>query len=184
MTSLSTNTKLQLCNKKANLLITCKVKSRQGHSQNTCEKKYESQKILLLMNTLTKIPFLHIHSTPQIFIFYIKNLLTLSWRRPLSYRNQQINGLVLYDNGLRHERVKWLLIGNVSIYSNIHVCGTMPMFSYNTSKRYIDFIILVFLGIILTIQRKPWDRFSNLQLNFILAKRAIYNHSIIYQHRP
>ena len=38
--------------------------------------------------------------------------LTLSWRRPLSYRNQSI-GLrsksvdwVLYDNGLRHERVK------------------------------------------------------------------------------
>ena len=46
-------------------------------------------------------------------------LLTLSWRRPLSYRNQSIdlrsNGLYmitasvkwfLYDNGLRHERVK------------------------------------------------------------------------------
>ena len=38
--------------------------------------------------------------------------LTLSWRRPLSYRNQSINLLhksidwLLYDNGLRHERVK------------------------------------------------------------------------------
>ena len=29
--------------------------------------------------------------------------LTLSWRRPLSYRNM---GWFLYDNGLRHERVK------------------------------------------------------------------------------
>ena len=40
--------------------------------------------------------------------------LTLSWRRPLSYRNQSIDLLwksvdwFLYDNGLRHERVKFL----------------------------------------------------------------------------
>ena len=38
--------------------------------------------------------------------------LTLSWRRPLSYRNQSIDlqsksmDLFLYDNGLRDERVK------------------------------------------------------------------------------
>ena len=38
--------------------------------------------------------------------------LTLSWRRPLSYRNQSIvlqsksMDWFLYDNGLRHERVK------------------------------------------------------------------------------
>ena len=43
--------------------------------------------------------------------------LTLSWRRPLSYRNQSIDLQVklmdwfLYDNGLRHERVKnWCAI--------------------------------------------------------------------------
>ena len=41
----------------------------------------------------------------------ILNLLTLSWQRPLSYRNQSIDLLwksmdwFLYDNGLRHERV-------------------------------------------------------------------------------
>ena len=40
-----------------------------------------------------------------------KTTLTLSWRRPLSYRNQSIDLLCkamdwfLYDNGLRHERV-------------------------------------------------------------------------------
>ena len=40
------------------------------------------------------------------------SILTLSWRRPLSYRNQSINlrsksmNWFLYDNGLRHERVK------------------------------------------------------------------------------
>ena len=38
--------------------------------------------------------------------------LTLSWRMPLSYRNQSIDlrnksmNWFLYDNGLRHERVK------------------------------------------------------------------------------
>ena len=31
--------------------------------------------------------------------------LTLSWQRPQSYRNQSFDW-VLYDNGLRHERVK------------------------------------------------------------------------------
>ena len=45
------------------------------------------------------------------------NLLTLSWRRPLSYRSQSIDLLgksldwFLYDNGLGHERV------NVRMYS-------------------------------------------------------------------
>ena len=39
--------------------------------------------------------------------------LTLSWRKPLSYRNQSIDlqskprDWFLYDNGLRHERVKF-----------------------------------------------------------------------------
>ena len=43
--------------------------------------------------------------------------LTLSWRRPLSYRNQSIDLLrksmdwFLYDNGLRHERVKTAKVG-------------------------------------------------------------------------
>ena len=42
-----------------------------------------------------------------------KNALTLSWRKQLSYRNQSIDLLCksmdwfLYDNGLRHERVKF-----------------------------------------------------------------------------
>ena len=38
--------------------------------------------------------------------------LTLSWRRPLSYRNQSIDWF-LYDNVLRHERVKGIAIGHV-----------------------------------------------------------------------
>ena len=45
-----------------------------------------------------------------------KMLLTLSWRRPLSYRNQSIDlqsksmDWFQYDNGLRHERVNYLII--------------------------------------------------------------------------
>ena len=43
-----------------------------------------------------------------------EQILALSWRRPLSYRNQSINlqsksmEWFLYDNGFRHERVNWL----------------------------------------------------------------------------
>ena len=45
-------------------------------------------------------------------MFFLKLLLTLSWRWPLSWRNQSIDLLgksmdwLLYDNGLGHERVK------------------------------------------------------------------------------
>ena len=44
-----------------------------------------------------------------------KTILTLSWRRPLSYRNQFIDlpsksmDWFLHDNGLRHERVNLTL---------------------------------------------------------------------------
>ena len=41
------------------------------------------------------------------FQWLSNNVLTLSWRRPLSYRNQSIESMdwFLYDNGPRHERV-------------------------------------------------------------------------------
>ena len=45
-------------------------------------------------------------------MFFFKFLLTLSWWRPLPYRNQSTDLLrksmdwLLYDNGVRHERVK------------------------------------------------------------------------------
>ena len=39
-------------------------------------------------------------------IMIYRSSLTLSWRRPLSYRNQTKPDWFLYDNGLRHERVK------------------------------------------------------------------------------
>ena len=51
--------------------------------------------------------------------------LTVSWRGPLSYRNESIDlesksiDWFLYDNGLRHERVKFLvnlLVGDLQFY--------------------------------------------------------------------
>ena len=45
--------------------------------------------------------------------FFYNEHLTLSWQRPLSYRNESIDlqsksmDWFLCDNGLRHERVKW-----------------------------------------------------------------------------
>ena len=52
------------------------------------------------------------------FQVFIERELTLSWQRPLSYRNQSIDlhsksmNRFLYDNGLRHERAKlkfWMI---------------------------------------------------------------------------
>ena len=51
-------------------------------------------------------------------------VLTFSWQRPLSYRNQYIDLLwksmdwFLYDSGLRHERVK--ASNNEGIGKNYH----------------------------------------------------------------
>ena len=55
-----------------------------------------------------------------LFLLKICSCLTLSWRRPISYRNQSIDLLrksmdwFLYDIGLRHERVKKI------IYDKMH----------------------------------------------------------------
>ena len=43
---------------------------------------------------------LNMHLGNEMFMIHNIVDLTLSWQRPLSYRNQSI------DNGLRHERVK------------------------------------------------------------------------------
>ena len=60
--------------------------------------------------------------------FFVKivngwKLLTISWRRPLSYRNQSFDlqrksmDWFLYDNSLRHERVKFDKVLNMSLLS-------------------------------------------------------------------
>ena len=73
----------------------------------------------------------HVYS---FFIYQGISLLTLSWRRPLSYRNQSIDLLrksmnwFLYDNGLRHERVK---LRHVRLYAFISICCML--------HKYIEF---------------------------------------------
>ena len=67
----------------------------------------------------------------------VTNALTLSWRRLLSYKNQSIDLLrksvdwFLYDNGLRHERVK----GKVDI-SLTFLKGYTILEAYTTTKIY------------------------------------------------
>ena len=52
------------------------------------------------------------------FFALVQFSLTLSWRRPLSYRNQSIDlgsksmDWFLYDNGLRHERVNFFILNH------------------------------------------------------------------------
>ena len=56
--------------------------------------------------------FIYFTYLKSMFHSYRKHL-TVSWRRPLSYRNQSIDlqsksmDWFLYDNALRHERVTW-----------------------------------------------------------------------------
>ena len=59
----------------------------------------------ILLSVCSHYPLSHRHflcSTPSFQDF----CLTLSWRGPLSYRNRYHIDWFLYDNGLRHERVK------------------------------------------------------------------------------
>ena len=59
-------------------------------------------------------------------------MLTLSWRRSLSYKNQSIGLLksmdwFLYDRNLRHERIK--ISGTFLVYNEFH-----------TNKMKVDFV--------------------------------------------
>ena len=64
------------------------------------------------LTIINKIASSNIASHMCMYLVQSKTMLTLSWRRPLSYRNQSIDLLAKsmewfpYDNGVRHERVK------------------------------------------------------------------------------
>ena len=78
------------------------------------------------MYIFKRINFKNSNFVNVIFITLISHL-TLSWRTPLSYRNQSIHlptksmDWFLYDNGLRHERVKSTIISfrQVFLYADI-----------------------------------------------------------------
>ena len=76
-------------------------------------KKAQSPENIPLLNSLVLPPNFRGFNTLKAQRFIMN--LTLSWRRPLSYRNKSMYLLCksidwfLYDNGLRHERINSVL---------------------------------------------------------------------------
>ena len=116
-----------------------------GYERNT-PKKSQPKHILISSgfkktNTILK---------KYLFAFYLTFLhLTLSWRRPISYRNQSIDFLrksmdwFLYAVGLRHERVKfkylwWLRLYQVACSKDRFnpLCANFTKWS-NTLKQFV-----------------------------------------------
>ena len=87
--------------------LTVKIAGYQKHMS------YSSLQISLLLLVLS--PYIQLAFTTIKLLLMMKQYLTLSWRRSLSYRNQSIHLLCksmnwfLYDRGLHHERVKVFL---------------------------------------------------------------------------
>ena len=82
---------------------------------------------------------LTVHFSSNKFCCHFKlALLTLSWRRPLSYRNQSIDlpskslDWFLYVNGLRYERVKDIFVGTIIIGVMITKINKDVIFDLNT----------------------------------------------------
>ena len=87
-----------------------------GHDVYFLTIRQSGQWILVLMFEIMILS----KNIKQTLWFCFKKLLALSWRRPLSYRNQSINlqsksmDWFLYDNGLCHDRVNSSVIYQVS----------------------------------------------------------------------
>ena len=98
------------------------------------------------------------------------NHLTLSWRRPLSYRNQSIHlqsksvHCFLYDNGLRHERVN----ANIKHQS----CGKKINFPYTLFHMFWLRQKLTLKSLLLWL---VW--FVVINYPFLVQNRAIFRNS-------
>ena len=88
-----------------------------GHFESSFQLNWWQLILFQIDLTKTSVNVTILYSFDMFFLtWHRKFFLTLSWRRPLSYRNQSIDLLhksmdwFLYDNGLRHKRVKkaWL----------------------------------------------------------------------------
>ena len=116
--------------------------------------------------------------------------LTLSWRRPLSYRNQSIDLLsksmdwFLYDNSFRHERVKVNYENTRAMYE---ICSELTIKTpewrhwrrfgvFIVSFEQISYIVLVFHCWHWT--RKYW--LGKLWITYKLDERAFLFVAIIY----
>ena len=73
---------------------------------------------LMYLSDLDPNQFTWFNFSIKIFSWFLS--LTLSLRRPLSYRNQSRSmNWFLYDSGLRHERVKSLVVNGLLLLRNI-----------------------------------------------------------------
>ena len=89
----------------------------------------------------------------QQIYYIITNCLTLSWRRPLSHRNQYIDlrsesmDWFLYDNGLRHERVKMIFVNFFCLISLKKLNETTSLWGYfyNQSVRHNSLKKILFM---------------------------------------
>ena len=96
----------------------------------------------------------------NLFVWNIRQL-TISWRRPLSYRNQSIDlqsksmDWFLYDNDLHHERVKGrttrFFFSSASVLHFIHLVYSCPYLGIDLFMSYLCdvffFFSLIFIAI-------------------------------------
>ena len=90
-------------------------------------------------------------------IMWVGNPLTLSWRRPLSYRNQSVDLLrksmdwFLYDNGLLHERV------------NIHIRVLTELATDSVLKNFVNFTGKQLCWCLFLIRFQTWEPATSLK---------------------
>ena len=115
--------------------------------------------------------------------------LTLSWRRPISYRNQSIDlwsksmDWFLYDISLRHERVKpWfsrrLSEGALtSFYSCLCSCQVLCPISIHIFKKTGWKIVLYLFSFLLLDWKNSQDKLTTSPKNYVIVKlyRKCYN---------
>ena len=99
----------------------------------TIKKEISCIPMIILKNFKTNFTMTDLRVHGIYMLKWVKNNLTLSWRRPLSYRNQSYIWF-LYDKSLHHERVNFKLSQN-EIYGN-HVT-TVTDFSNTQNQRKV-----------------------------------------------
>ena len=127
--------------------------------------------------------------------------LTLSWRRPLSYRNQSIDLLrksvdwFLYDNGLHHDRTKYCLEGimwlnevlfcmnylmKLVMFGTTYLSACFLTFPSDSIKSFYEWIVIVLIHMNL-IEGKYWFIFTYVDIKrdedrlFLLIHHDIFN---------
>ena len=114
-------------------------------------------------------------------------LLTLSWRRQISYRKQSIDLLrksmdwFLYDIGLRHERVKIKKYNQIKIHKN----RTMYIYSSCLSNRETPSTGLqLFLPMLDLLKLPRFHDFDEYLWSFMVEKKTFHIENISKNTRP